>query len=75
MSDYLEGCDRLLGEMVRTISKLEERTQYLERTPSSLRSANPLSGALRTVSAGVQNALFARRATAQPVGQIVGYRG
>ena len=66
VSDYLEGCDRLLGEMVRTISTLEERTQQLERSPRSARGGNPLSGALRSVSAGVQNALFARAAHALP---------
>ena len=64
VSDYLEGCDRLLGEMVRTISTLEERTRQLEYSPRSARGGNPLSGALRSVSAGVQNALFARGAPA-----------
>lgn len=61
VSDYLEGCDRLLGEMVSTISTLEERTRQLERSPGSARGmGNSLSGALRSVSAGVQNALFSR---------------
>ncbi len=63
VTEYLDGCDRLLGEMVRTISTLEERTRQLEPAHSAPRRAgNPLAGALRTVSAGVQNALFARSA-------------
>ena len=63
VAEYLDGCDRLLGEMVRTIATLEERTRELEPVHAiSRRDSNPLSGALRTVAAGVQNALFSRTA-------------
>jgi hypothetical protein len=64
VSDYLEGCDRLLGEMVKTISTLEERTRSLERSPASARAGLALSGALASITAGVQSALFSRRAPA-----------
>ena len=61
VTEYLDGCDRLLGEMVRTISTLEERTCRLEPAHSGPRRAgNPLTGALRSVSYSVQNALFTR---------------
>ena len=61
VTEYLDGCDRLLGEMVRTISTLEERTRELEPARSPRRAAvNPLSGAFRKVSSNVHNALFAR---------------
>lgn len=61
VTEYLDGCDRLLGEMVRTIATLEERTRQLDLAPSpARRMANPLSGALRSVSATVQNALFSK---------------
>lgn len=67
VTEYLDGCDRLLGEMVRTIATLEERTRQLEPSDGRSRHAgNPLTGALRTVSAGVQNALFSR-AAAKPM--------
>ena len=67
VTEYLDGCDRLLGEMVRTIASLEERTRQLDLTPTAPRRAgNPLSGALRSVSAGVQNALFSRAAKPMP---------
>ena len=63
VSEYLDGCDHLLGEMVRTISALEERTRQLEpANAASRRTALPFSGALRAVSSNVQNALFARAA-------------
>ncbi len=61
VSEYLDGCDRLLGEMVRTIATLEERTRQLDPAPSlPVRSGNPLAGALHSVSAGLRNTLFAR---------------
>ena len=57
----------LCGEMVRTISTLEERTHQLEPARSGPRRAgNPLSGALRCVSSSIQNALFSRTA-AKPI--------
>jgi hypothetical protein len=68
VSEYLEGCDRLLGEMVRTIATLEERTRQLEPTTAAARRfGNPLAGALRSVSTSVQNALLARNASARPM--------
>jgi hypothetical protein len=64
VTEYLDGCDRLLGEMVRTIATLEERTRQAQPSLSGARPrVNPLAGALRTVSAGVHNALFARGAS------------
>ena len=63
VTEYLDGCDRLLGEMVRTISTLEERTRQLEPAHAARPVAtNPIAGALRSVSAGFQNALFTRAA-------------
>jgi hypothetical protein len=67
VSDYLEGCDRLLGEMVRTIATLEERTRQLEPAAASgRRTGNPLTGVLRSVTASVQNAMFSRTRLAPP---------
>jgi len=74
VTDYLDGCDRLLGEMVRTIAALEERTQRLDaaRSPGT-RIPNPLAGALRTVTAGFRSAVFTRatKAPAKPAGAFL----
>lgn len=62
VSKYVEGCDRLLGEMVKTIATLEERTRMI--APEKTRRAakwNPFAGALQRVSASVQNAFSVRR--------------
>jgi len=65
VSEYVEGCDRLLGEMVRTIATLEERTRKIEPArPNKHVTWNPIAGAFSRVSASVQNALFTRRPAA-----------
>jgi hypothetical protein len=65
VSEYVEGCDRLLGEMVRTIATLEERTRVIESPRLQKQKIwNPLADALNRVSAGVQNALTPRRPAA-----------
>ncbi len=62
MSQYLADCDHLLEEMIKTIVTLEAKMQSLERNRPPARSS-ALSGALRSVSEGFQNA-FTKRQTA-----------
>jgi hypothetical protein len=63
VTDYLDGCDRLLGEMVKTIALLEERTRQLEPSRATSRATGrPLSGALQALSAGFNTSRFARSA-------------
>lgn len=64
VTHYLDDCDHLLGEMVKTIASLEERTRQLEQVRSgSGGRGNALSGALHSVSSGLQNALLSRAAS------------
>jgi hypothetical protein len=60
MQQYLDDCESLLAEMINTIVRLETRLQHLEQARPSGKSASPLSGALRAVSQGVQNAFLAK---------------
>lgn len=74
VTQYLDDCDRLLGEMVKTIAALEERTRSLECMNMGQRKPdNPLKGALRSVTANVHNAVARRPANGMPQGRDVYY--
>ncbi len=47
LSHYIEGCDTLLGEMVRTIAEQEDRIRRLEALAYRARAVSPLSGVAR----------------------------
>ena len=65
MQRYLDDCEHLLAEMIHTIVGLETRMQHLEQSRPPDKAVSSLSGALRAVSQGVQNAFLAKgRATA-----------
>ncbi len=65
ITEYLDGCDRLLGEMVNSIAALDERTRMFESYAARAgRSAGSVAGAVLSVTARFRNALSARRSDA-----------
>jgi len=66
LSGYLDGCDSLLGEMVRTIARMEERmTQLQQARPGSEPAGSPHGNFWRSIRSGIGNPWLAVAASSR----------